>query len=149
MSYEPTIWQDFDVITADKLNKLENGVASAGGGAESPIFWITLTYNSYQDAGTRRVMDCDTAFADIATASYEGKVIGAIIVDNYDDGEGMTGTIRKGVEFLSSSDFRATRYKIDNSSSHLIIYKTSIYWDTNQTAFVINDSVKIADIPIS
>lgn len=149
MSYEPTIWQDLDIITADKLNKLENGVASAGGGAESPIFWITLTYNSYQDAGTRRVMTCDTTFADIAAASREGKVIGAVIVDDYDDGEGMTGTRRKGVEFLSSGDFRATRYEIDNMSDHLIIYRTSIYWDNNQTAFIINDYVKIADIPIS
>lgn len=33
MSYTPTNWQNGDTITADKLNKLEQGVASAGGGA--------------------------------------------------------------------------------------------------------------------
>ena len=27
MAYTPTVWANGDVITADKLNKLENGVA--------------------------------------------------------------------------------------------------------------------------
>jgi len=30
MSYTKTTWQDGDVITAEKLNKLEDGVANAG-----------------------------------------------------------------------------------------------------------------------
>ena len=32
MSYTPTNWQTGDIVTAEKLNKLENGVASGGGG---------------------------------------------------------------------------------------------------------------------
>ena len=32
MSYTPTEWVSGDVITAAKMNKLENGVANAGGG---------------------------------------------------------------------------------------------------------------------
>ena len=32
MSYEPTVWQCGDTITAEKLNKLEQGVANSGGG---------------------------------------------------------------------------------------------------------------------
>ena len=31
MSYTPTVWQTGDTITAEKLNKLENGVANVGG----------------------------------------------------------------------------------------------------------------------
>ena len=31
MSYEPTVWKTGDVVTSEKLNKLENGVANAGG----------------------------------------------------------------------------------------------------------------------
>ena len=31
MSYEPTVWQTGDTVTAEKLNKLEQGVANAGG----------------------------------------------------------------------------------------------------------------------
>lgn len=32
MAYEPTIWNTGDIITKEKLNKLENGVKSAGEG---------------------------------------------------------------------------------------------------------------------
>ena len=32
MAYTPTEWQCGDTITADKLNKLEQGVANASGG---------------------------------------------------------------------------------------------------------------------
>lgn len=32
MSYEPTEWQSGDVVTSAALNKLEQGVAAAGGG---------------------------------------------------------------------------------------------------------------------
>lgn len=31
MAYTPTEWQDGDVITAEKLNKIENGVATEKG----------------------------------------------------------------------------------------------------------------------
>lgn len=35
MTYIPTNWKIGDTITADKLNKLENGIASSGGGGAS------------------------------------------------------------------------------------------------------------------
>lgn len=31
MAYNPTNWKNGDIVTADKLNKLEQGVANAGG----------------------------------------------------------------------------------------------------------------------
>ena len=31
MSYEPTVWETGDVVTAEKMNKLERGVVNAGG----------------------------------------------------------------------------------------------------------------------
>ena len=30
MAYEPTIWKTGDVVTSNKLNKIESGIASAG-----------------------------------------------------------------------------------------------------------------------
>ena len=33
MSYSPTTWESGDTITSAKLNKIEQGIASAGGGA--------------------------------------------------------------------------------------------------------------------
>lgn len=37
MSYIPTEWQTGDIVTAEKLNKLEEGVASGGGGGGGAI----------------------------------------------------------------------------------------------------------------
>ena len=31
MSYEPTEWKTGDIVTAEKLNKMENGIEDAGG----------------------------------------------------------------------------------------------------------------------
>lgn len=32
MAYTPTEWQSGDIVTSEKLNKIENGIAGAGGG---------------------------------------------------------------------------------------------------------------------
>ena len=45
MSYVPTNWQTGDVVTAEKLNKLENGVA--GGGSGNLIATATKNDNNY------------------------------------------------------------------------------------------------------
>lgn len=37
MSYEPTIWQTGDIVTAEKLNKIEGGIAEASGGGALSI----------------------------------------------------------------------------------------------------------------
>ena len=44
MSYEPTIWQTGDVITAEKLNKIEQALyeLSGGGGDEPPAGYVTI-----------------------------------------------------------------------------------------------------------
>lgn len=35
MAYTPTEWQSGDIVTSEKLNKIENGIAGAGGGGAS------------------------------------------------------------------------------------------------------------------
>lgn len=42
MSYTPNVWQDGDVLTASKMNALEQAVASGGGG-ESDFSTATVT----------------------------------------------------------------------------------------------------------
>lgn len=44
MAYEPTVWQDGDVITAQKMNKLENAVSGATG-----IFYVQATWDDNND----------------------------------------------------------------------------------------------------
>lgn len=41
MAYTPTEWKCGDTITAEKLNKMEDGIANAGGGSEPLIFTAT------------------------------------------------------------------------------------------------------------
>ena len=47
MAYTPTNWVTGDTVTATKLNKIENGIASAGGGGLVTVTSNTLdkTYN--------------------------------------------------------------------------------------------------------
>jgi hypothetical protein len=48
MSYTPTTWSNSDIITAEKLNKIENGIVEAGnsGGGGSGVLVCTI------DSGT-------------------------------------------------------------------------------------------------
>lgn len=47
MSYTPTNWQSGDKVTAEKLNKIEQGIAGAGG-----ILVVHETYDSTNDIHT-------------------------------------------------------------------------------------------------
>lgn len=45
MAYNPTTWKDGDVITAVKMNKLEQGVKDAGGGG---ILWRCILQRAHR-----------------------------------------------------------------------------------------------------
>lgn len=45
MAYTPTTWATGDTVTATKLNKLEQGVANAGGGNGGTVFYEVTTTN--------------------------------------------------------------------------------------------------------
>lgn len=49
MSYTPTTWVTGDTITATALNKIENGIASAGGGYDA-VIRLTHADNSGDDS---------------------------------------------------------------------------------------------------
>ena len=44
MSYEPTVWKTGDIVSSEKLNKLENGVAGAGSGSGPNIVFVNISY---------------------------------------------------------------------------------------------------------
>jgi len=109
MAYIPTNWQTGDVVTAEKLNKLENGVENAielpsvtaeddgdvltvvsgawakatpsgGGGVE----WVTVTKGDIFD-GEETLYDCttDKTFAELSEAYESGK----LLVCKYTEGD--------------------------------------------------------------
>lgn len=52
MSYTPTTWTTGDTITASALNKIENGIADAGGATWDAVIRLTHAENSGQDTTT-------------------------------------------------------------------------------------------------
>lgn len=90
MSYTPTEWETGQTITAEKLNKLEQGVANAGGGS--------FAVHASQD-GNAIIMD--KTYSEIATAFQEYvcipvmteaetfKLVG-FVAKMYEDGEAKT-----------------------------------------------------------
>ena len=70
MAYTPTEWKNGDVITAEKLNKLEEGVASAGDGSgDSNEFIINVS----RDSQYNLVMD--KTFDEVEAAYNSGKTL--------------------------------------------------------------------------
>ena len=64
MSYEPTTWKSGDVVTSTKLNKMEQGIANAGGGGGM----LVVRWNEGMTA-------LDTKWSDIAAAISNKLVI--------------------------------------------------------------------------
>lgn len=71
MSYTPTNWKDGDIVTAEKLNKLENGVA--GGGT------LIIHINVDELTGMRTL---DKTLKEINDAFMVGKVCIVVLNDN-------------------------------------------------------------------
>lgn len=65
MSYTPTQWATGDTVTAEKLNKMEDGIAAA-----SDLFVITLTPTAEDFSGTH-----DRTVAEISAAVLSHKKI--------------------------------------------------------------------------
>lgn len=96
MSYTPTEWKTGDIVTAEKLNKLEEGVASGGGGGGG-IFWINVTWDD-NDVGT-----LDKTFNEILSAVGDGLLP---IVKLYDVGdEQVDVSINPVVAIHTTEDF--------------------------------------------
>lgn len=79
MSYAPTQWNTGDVVTAEKLNKLEQGVAAAGGGSgDGNLLVVDATATRTNDAETNEnivsTVTFDKTFAELKSA-YEGGAV--------------------------------------------------------------------------
>ena len=56
MSYTPNVWQNGDILTADKMNALEQAVASGGGGGDSDFTTATMTITNNSMTDVRPLM---------------------------------------------------------------------------------------------
>ena len=85
MAYTPTNWQTGDVVTAEKLNKLENALA---GGGTSPLIVRVLEDTRETDKTTR----------EIKTAFESGITVLFIVEDNYNGDYYSTWSVLKQFE---------------------------------------------------
>lgn len=85
MSYTPTNWATGDVITAEKLNNMENGIANAGSGTSAGnavVFEFTATYDLQSHSYS---VATDVTFEEVKSAFLAGKLCIAHIVESQDD----------------------------------------------------------------
>lgn len=67
MAYEPTIWQTGDVVSSEKLNKLEEGVASG-----NEIFLVEA--NATQDENDSWSCELSHTYSEIVSAAQSGAI---------------------------------------------------------------------------
>ena len=85
MSYTPTNWVTGDVVTAEKLNKIEQGIvgSSIGGGGA-----FVVTFTADFDNGTYTNVETDHTYAEVKAAIEAGQ---AVIFQQHLDGEEICG----------------------------------------------------------
>lgn len=80
MSYTPTNWQTGDTITAEKLNKMEQGIAGAGGClVVNAMFNKTKT----EEIGYEFFFDCDKPMSEISAAYLAGQNIRVLLYSEW------------------------------------------------------------------
>ncbi len=76
MAYTPTEWQSGDIVTSAKLNKIENGIASASAGGG--VMYVTI---SAEDAEGEMVYSADKTLDEIIAAVESGQDVRATFAD--------------------------------------------------------------------
>lgn len=76
MAYTKTNWKDGDVISAERMNKIEKGIEDAGSSG-SGEFIVTFTYTTYSHS-----WECDSNNTDIYNAFLSGMDIKYYVTDD-------------------------------------------------------------------
>lgn len=106
MSYEKQTWTTGDIITADKLNHMEDGIAGGG------LFIVNYVYGDEVDT-------LNKTYAEIKSAFLSGKII-YILVDNSFDNPEFGYTLFEYYIVTSLSE------KVGQESSYHVLAKN---WD--------------------
>ena len=109
MTYEKTNWITGDIITAEKLNKIENGIEDASGGSGSSPLIVNLNLDK-----DHMIYSLDRTWRDIHTALSEGRP--AFVLET----SAISDPSSPGSEFGSAklSLITATEYEKNESESY-------------------------------
>ena len=120
MSYEKQTWTNGEVITAEKMNHLENGVAEGGDG--DGIFWVNFS----QTPGSSTIV-CDKTYEDIEAAKEAKATILGKFTPNGD-------TVNVFPSVIKGGDLNGHYYQFTN----LVAYAQPNATPYNLTTLVIN-----------
>lgn len=117
MSYDKQTWTNGEVITADKMNHIEDGIANSGGGGSSNIIMRVS-----RTEGTKTYYD--KTWQEVYDAIADGQLV--LVSEDVDVPQGVMLTMIVGVG--SGLDYDAydtleTEYFADSSNS--LLYKDS------------------------
>ncbi len=109
MAYTPTVWETGDVITAEKLNKAETGIAAASADS-APLFVLTVDMAVDGQSAT-----IDKTLAEIAEAYEAGGNVflcsdGYVFVDFTYDGQDEYDGVVLGLQSYNSPNVAMTPY---------------------------------------
>lgn len=76
MPYTPTEWSRGDVVTSEKLNKLEQGVAEAGGGSGGGLVVNAVDH----EESAKEILD--QTYNTIHNAMLDGKAVSIRVIKN-------------------------------------------------------------------
>lgn len=106
MSYTPTTWADNDVITVQKLNKMEQGLA----GQKSEVFIINITPGIIDGDSS---LSTDKTYSEIKDAFLAGKTL--MIKIYYGEGYEIAPVLSL---YESSNEYNIIYYDIYNERSY-------------------------------
>ena len=106
MAYTPTVWETGDVITAEKLNKAEQGIAAASGIVG--VFPIGVTHEGNVATLNKKYSDSLAAVSagqlGIIYEIVEGEYSGDYIVSMYLDSDSYTVATNQDAVFTTDSE---------------------------------------------
>lgn len=127
MSYEKHTWETGETITAEKLNNIEDGIASASGG-DSRVFYVNIQ-------GRPGSATFDKTFDEMLEAYNNGKLVAFVIQEAGYFGVAVpamnedivTSFTAYQITYIDSIAIQIMGIKIDNSNNiNFALHKASV-----------------------
>lgn len=128
-TYTPTEWKDGDVITAERMNKIEQGVGDATEAASSGGNVEIVTVES----SDRTTYTADKTYTQLLEASRQGKVCIARVYNH------QYGDNYQNIPLMVDDNYhnaQGARYYVNDTGTYVDIYKFEVTITDSDASFV-------------
>ena len=129
MSYTPTEWSTGDTITAALLNKMENGIAGAGGGYDA-VIRLTHSNDSGEDTPANLTPSIESGTYAGLYAMLEDAMVPDIRIEYYHP-YGMATTLTACVTYYNSGGIFVRVAGYLPMSSQFDVIGLPLVWDSS------------------